>query len=128
MERNLEKGQDWRHRIKIEGRGMGSMESNEDNLVARRMKKQGLSWTIKGALRMHKTLQLVANKDLTPFCFRSVPPLKKERLTPLVRSKKGVKGYPKWVEGSVPALVGPHASRPLVRKLHALAYPSFPVN
>lgn len=67
VERNVEKGIDWRNRIKVEGRGMGSMESNEDKLVANRMKKQGLSWTIKGALRMHKTIQLAANREIKPY-------------------------------------------------------------
>jgi hypothetical protein len=128
VENNLEKGQDWRNRIKMEGRGMGSMESNEDKLVANRMKKQGLSWTIKGALRMHKTIQLAANGQIKPFCFRSVPPVKKETLTPLARLKREGNDYQKWVEASVPALVGPHACRPWVKKLRDIVYPSFPVN
>jgi hypothetical protein len=46
VKRNLEKGQDWRKRIQTQDRGLGSMEANEDKLVANRMKKQGLSWTI----------------------------------------------------------------------------------
>ena len=68
VKRNLDKGKDWRtcsqHPIgaesQMEGRGLGTMESNEDKLVANRMKKRGLSWTIEGALRMNKALQLAA--------------------------------------------------------------------
>jgi hypothetical protein len=128
VERNMEKGQDWRNRIKMEGRGMGSMESNEDKLVANRMKKQGLSWTKEGALRMHKVIQLSATGQIRQFCLRSRP-IPKRKVIPLrARSKIQPHGYQKWLQASIPALVGPHASRPWVDNLRDMVYPSFPVN
>jgi len=126
VERNLEKGQDWRNRIQIAGRGMGCMESNEDKLVANRMKKQGLSWTIAGALQMHKAIQLAANGEIAPFCFRSRPTPPK--ITPRIRPTLQPNGHQKWLEASVPALVGPHASRLWVNKLRNMTCPAFPVN
>lgn len=131
VERNLEKGRDWRTQIKlesIEGRGMGTMESNEDKLVANRMKKKGLSWTISGAYRMHKAIQLAANSEIKLFCRRQKSAKKKEiAITPVV-SKSRSNGHQKWLEASVPALSGPHASRLWVEKLRNMVYPSYPVN
>jgi hypothetical protein len=128
VERNVEKGKDWRNRIQMEGRGMGSMESNEDKLVANRMKKQGLSWTKEGAYRMHKVIQLVANGQISQFCLRSKPTPKRKVIPPSARSKIQSNGYQKWLEASVPALVGPHAGRPWVDNLRNMVYPSSPVN
>jgi len=46
------------------------MESNEDKLFAHRMKKLGMSWTIKGAQRMGKTIQLSFHGELANWCGR----------------------------------------------------------
>ena len=124
VEHNLEKGKDWRTQSQMEGRGLGTMESNEDKLVANRMKKRGLSWTISGALRMNKVIQLAANKEIQPFCLRERPVEKRV----LQSTKSRSKDYPKWIEASVPALIGPHASRFWVDKLRRIVYPSFPLN
>lgn len=126
VERNLEKGRDWRTGSEAGGRGLGTMEANEDKLICNRMKKRGLSWTIGGALRMNKVIQLAANKEIQPFCFRDRPTEKRRTITAPNNSRS--KDNPKWIEAGVPALVGPHASRPWADKLRNLVYPSFPVN
>jgi hypothetical protein len=71
----LDRGVDWRKKVDSivipEGsRGLGCMESNEDKLFADRMKKKGMSWTIAGAKRMGKAIQLVANGDMRAMCGR----------------------------------------------------------
>ncbi len=126
VERNLEKGRDWRTGVKIEGRGLGTMESNEDKLVANRMKKQGISWRVKGALRMNKMIQLVANGEVSPFCMGEGPIWKKENVRhPDLKPRS--EDYPKWLDAGIPALTGPHASRPWAQKLRNMVYASFPV-
>jgi hypothetical protein len=47
------------YRLEVDGdglRGLGAMESNIDKLIANRMKKRGMSWTIKGAQRMSRLI------------------------------------------------------------------------
>jgi len=39
-------------------RGLGAIEGNVDKLVANRMKKRGMSWTLKGAQRMARLISL----------------------------------------------------------------------
>ena len=112
----------------MEGRGLGTMESNEDKLVANRMKKRGLSWTIEGALRMNKAIQLAANGDIKLFCERPKPAEAKETTSlPLIpQSQKD--GQQKWLETSLPALSGPHAARFWVQKLRALTNSYYRLN
>lgn len=50
---------DYRMEIGADGlRGLGTIEGNVDKLVANRMKKRGMSWTIKGARRMTRLVNL----------------------------------------------------------------------
>jgi hypothetical protein len=128
VKRNIKKGQDWRTASEMEGRGLGTMEANEDKLICNRMKKRGLSWTIPGALRMNKVIQLSANKEILPFCLRERPIEKKKTLISSPSTRPQCNNYQKWIEASVPALVGPHAYRPWVENIRHLVYPSFPVN
>jgi hypothetical protein len=122
VERNLEKGRDWRTQSQREGRGLGVMESNEDKLVANRMKKRGLSWTIAGALRMNKAIQLAANGEVRLFCERKQPgETRQMRVLPIVSPPRS-NGRQKWLEAGLPALVGPHASRPWVKRLRDMTY------
>jgi hypothetical protein len=49
------------YRLEVDGdglRGLGAIESNIDKLVANRMKKRSMSWTIKGAQRMSRLISL----------------------------------------------------------------------
>ena len=51
VESNVVIGVDWRNRVSdapADARGLGTMESNGDKLTASRMKKRGMSWTIRG--------------------------------------------------------------------------------
>jgi hypothetical protein len=77
--RHIDDGMDWRkkvegtalaHVIPGDARGLGCMESNEDKLFANRMKKRGMSWTIKGANRMGKAIQMAFNGNLRDWCGR----------------------------------------------------------
>jgi hypothetical protein len=131
----LDTGVDWRK--KVEGtlaslivpqlvRGLGAMESNEDKLFANRMKKKGLSWTIPGAQRMGKAIQIVANDELRNWCGRK--PSKSDASE--VNLSFDVFVYPPEYENSVsvPALVGPHSSRSWVKVLRSLSTQPYPVN
>ena len=129
VENNLEKGRDWRTQSQMGGRGLGTMEANQDKLICNRMKKKGLSWKIDGALRMAKILQLRANEEIRPYCER-------RRSGKRVASAEGKRkpsnlksnGQQKWLEASLPALVGPHASRPWVEKLRNMTNLSYRLN
>ena len=71
IESNLTRGMDWRKQVSDappDARSLGTMESNGDKLIANRMKKRGMSWTIRGAHRMAKVVQLVHNGELAEFC------------------------------------------------------------
>jgi hypothetical protein len=125
--RNIEKGKDWRGYSNLPAvngygtidRALGTMESNEDKLAANRMKKRGLSWTKKGALRMNKVIQLAFNEEMRQFCLREkVNPGKEKSALP--RTKRvGSDGQQEWLETRLPALIGPHASYPWVELLRA---------
>jgi hypothetical protein len=130
---NVAKGMDWRVQIPdvpIGARGLGTMESNGDKLVANRMKKRGLSWSIKGAQRMAKTIQLRSNAQLGPMCRRS-----RESNTTVPRSTdvlsnsaNGHKSDGLWLQASIPALAGPHHNRPWAQTLHSIAHPTHRLN
>lgn len=112
----LDRGLDWRKKMKEtsflstvpEGaRGLGTMESNEDKLFADRMKKRGLSWTIKGAKRMGKAIELAFNGELDCWSGRKplVPEIQKDDLSfDLFDQQDGKRT-------ALPATEGPHASR-----------------
>lgn len=126
VEAHICKGIDWRHRgaqVPSGARSLGTMESNGDKLVANRMKKRGMSWTIRGAQHLAKILQLNANGELVNLCrgrWRSrATACKRSRLpagSPSVRTAKG-----QWLQVTIPVLIGPHASRPWAQALRALA-------
>jgi hypothetical protein len=75
-------GADWRHRLPPEAlravapdaRGMGTMEGTNAHLLAKRMKKKGMAWTVPGARRLAKVRELVANGALAPWCHRPAGP------------------------------------------------------
>jgi hypothetical protein len=127
VENNLEKGRDWRTQSRTEGRGLGTMEANQDKLIANRMKKRGLSWKIDGALRMAKVLQLRANGEIRPYCERQQP-IERAVSTEAKRWASKTNDYQKWLEAGLPALVGPHANRPWVEKLRHMTNLSYQLN
>ena len=130
---NVVKGIDWRIQVPDApegGRGLGTMESNGDKLVANRMKKRGISWSIRGAQRMAKIIQLRANAQLTPVCRRqgesNVAASKPHRT--FRTSQNGHQSDGQWLQAPIPALSGPHHSRLWVQALHSIAHPRHRLN
>ena len=115
------------YRLEIEGdglRGLGAIEGNVDKLVANRMKKRGMSWTIKGAQRMTRLVNLremgelhswITHKDKR----RDNQPPRQVGGISRKRPNAGVKAED-WLEAGLPALSGPHQNRPWVQVLRAL--------
>ena len=127
---NLSNGVDWRNRVPNappDARSLGTMESNGDKLIANRMKKRGMSWSIRGAQRMAKVIQLTRNGELSRFCHRRPvhrPPQGRRRHPPSDQSMTRMP-VSDWAEASVPALTGPHNSRPWVTRLKHLLRPAY---
>lgn len=133
--KRLEKGVDWRK--KVEGtaiasivpeaaRGLGAIEGNESHLFSDRMKDRGMSWTIRGAQHMGKAIQLSFNGELGKWCGR-------EPIDAGVQNSGLSFDLFEELDGSgkrtaIPALEGPHASRPWVRVLRDLTAPTYRVN
>ena len=125
VESNMVNGVDWRNRVPNappDARSLGTMESNGDKLTANRMKKRGMSWTIRGANRMAKTIQLSRNGELAGFCHRrSVHDPVRGRRCPSARDRSTNRTQASdWADASAPALSGPHSSRPWVAGLRSL--------
>ncbi len=114
------------YRLEVGGdglRGLGAIEGNVDKLVANRMKKRGMSWTINGAQRMTRLIRLREAGQL----HSSIPrtdglgdsqPLKKK----MGNRKTSEKHAGAWLEAGMPALYGPHQNRHWVQILRALTY------
>ena len=129
VECNVAAGVDWRNRVldvPIDARSLGTMESNGDKLTANRMKKRGMSWTIRGANHMAKTIQLCRNQDLSRHC-HTTSVTQPDRSPARLRSRPKTATKPRTgdlPEVSMPALVGPHSARPWATSLKRLAqYP-----
>ena len=127
VESNVVTGVDWRNRVSYapaDARSLGAMESNGDKLTANRMKKRGMSWTIRGAHRMAKVIQLSRNGELTEFCraqTRHHPDRYVVYPSPTQRRESAsTTRVSDWGGASVPALIGPHSSRPWTRSLRNL--------
>jgi hypothetical protein len=112
------------YRLEVDGdglRGLGAMESNIDKLIANRMKKRGMSWTIKGAQRMSRLIRLrgmgklhswITHKDKVD----TQPPREGIRKkTPSLGKDDGG-----WLKVGLLALPGPHQNRPWAQILRAL--------
>ncbi len=125
VESNMVNGVDWRKRVPNappDARSLGTMESNGDKLTANRMKKRGMSWTIHGANRMAKAIQLSRNGELARFCHRrSMHVSVRGRRCPSARDRStNIAQASDWADASAPALSGPHSSRPWVVGLRSL--------
>jgi len=106
-------------------RRTGAMEGNVDKLIARRMKNQGMSWSPKGIRSMLFIRFKVLEKTLERSLHRNVPrthipTLGKKRIMRII--DKVIKpNYFEYFNAGLPALSGPHASRPWVKILKSLA-------
>ena len=133
VDKNVVAGMDWRNRVPdapADARGLGTMESNGDKLTANRMKKRGMSWTIPGAHRMAKVIQLKRNGELSDFCRRQWRRGRRETHLLAHRHSHAVSRTPvsEWAQASVPALSGPHNSRPWTHSLRSLVKPLHRLN
>ena len=106
---------DWRKKVtSIEipegARGLGTMEGNESNLFADRMKDRGMSWTICGAQRMGKAIELARNGELSNWvgCRPTLDRRGEQTLSFDIFSYKDA--YKE--QASMPAFYGQYASRP----------------
>jgi hypothetical protein len=106
-------------------RRTGAIEGNVDKLIARRMKNQGMSWSVKGIRSMLFVRFKVLEKKLEDCIYRDasephIPILGKKRITRII-DKVVKQNYFEWLNAGLPALSGPHASRPWVKILKSLA-------
>lgn len=119
--------QDYRLNMKIpttQLRRTGAIEGNIDKLVVKRMKNQGMSWTIKGIRRMLCVRSLMLEGKLEDYC----SPVNSAYLDSHVLSKRinrvidntTQQNYREYFSTGFPALYGPHASRPWVKILKSL--------
>jgi hypothetical protein len=129
--RCLEKGMDWRKKvtwleIPQEARGLGTMKGNESNLFADRMKDRGMSWTISGAQRMGKAIELSRNGELSNWtgCRPTLSKGGEQTLSFDLFSYKDT--YTE--QASMPSLYSQYASRPWVRVLKELTTLNYLLN
>jgi hypothetical protein len=127
----LDRGKDWRKKVTCleipqEARGLGTMEGNESNLFADRMKDRGMSWRISGAQRMGKAIELSHNGELNNWVGRR-PTLVRGEEQSLNFDLFGYKdAYIEQV--SMPVLYGQHASRAWVKVLKEITSLDYPLN
>jgi hypothetical protein len=106
-------------------RRTGAMEGNVDKLVVRRMKNQGMSWTVRGIRRMVcvRFLYLEGNiqKVLTTRGSTADRPRLPERTARRLIDSAARTPHLGILETAIPALSGPHANRPWAQVLKSLA-------
>jgi len=117
---------DYRLALGEEGKSLrrsGAMEGNIDKLVARRMKNQGMSWSIKGIRRLLCVRFLVFEGKLKEWLVEKQYPrqtnIPKKRIRRLVTNLSS-REPDVWLDAGLPALYGPHASHPWVKMLRAI--------
>ena len=105
-------------------RRTGAMEGNVDKLVVRRMKNQGMSWSLKGIRRLLCVRFLVLEGKLTGWLSEKKPyvpqisiPAKKIRR---IVTRLSAQEPDAWLQAGLPALYGPFASRPWVKVLRSI--------
>jgi len=105
-------------------RRTGAIEGNVDKLIVRRMKNQGMSWTPKGIRRMLAVRLLSREGKLTYWLNSRNGNIEKHGITPKrinrVIDKTIKQHYIDWFSAGLPALYGPHPSRPWVKFLKSL--------
>ncbi len=118
---------DYRLGMGTAGKGLrrtGAIEGNVDKLVARRMKNQGMSWTVRGIRRLLCIRFLVLEGKLADYLqskdTREVPRLPKRKVRRLV-NRALTQDPAAWLQTNLPALRGPHPSRPWVQVLRSLS-------
>lgn len=104
-------------------RGTGAIEGNIDKVIVRRMKNQGMSWSIKGARRMLCLRVLWYEGRIGESLAYNPPPrpyrLPEKRVRNII-DKKINTDYGKYFSAGVPALMGPHSQRPWAKVLKSV--------
>ena len=105
-------------------RRTGAMEGNVDKLVVRRMKNQGMSWTLRGISRLLCVRFLVLESKLAGWLQKDnatdgTMPIPKKRIRRIVNNLS-FHEPDDWLKAALPALRGPHAARPWVSGLKHL--------
>ena len=114
---------DYRLKLGEEGKGLrrtGAMEGNVDKLVARRMKNQGMSWSVNGIRRLLCIRFLVLEGKLDDWLSEKKPALRISFPAKKIRkivTRLSEQEPDAWLQAGLPALYGPHASRPWVQVL-----------
>ncbi|HHY47045.1 MAG TPA: ISLre2 family transposase [Firmicutes bacterium] len=102
-------------------RGMGAIEPYVDKVIANRMKKRGMRWTLAGADAMARLRALDANGELHAYASRRITWQVRTDAKVVARVKERVLEDPGgWLRKAVPALYGPHRNRPWVRAIREL--------
>jgi hypothetical protein len=97
-------------------RRTGAMEGNVDKLVVRRMKNQGMSWSVKGIRRLLCVRFLLLEGNLTDWLNKKKVsdvslPIPKKRIRRIVNNLSFHESDD-WLKAGLPVLSGPHADRP----------------
>lgn len=103
------------------GPSLGAIESNVDKLAANRMKKRGMSWTIAGAKRMAKLLELNYEGSIGEWAQKVTVQDGSGFVMPPAHVKVLGSGQQEWLRAHVAPLDGPHASRPWVKILREIS-------
>ena len=128
MASNIDGLADYRnHEEQLSGelRRTGAIEGNVDKLIVRRMKNKGMSWTYEG-IRSMLWLRIKIREGTLPKCLQSAH---KETTTKAVTVKRInriinrdlKRDYLAYFTAGLPALYGPHGSRPWVEMLKSLS-------
>jgi hypothetical protein len=120
--------EDYRRGLGEEGKKLrrtGAVEGNVDKLVVRRMKNQGMSWSPKGIQRLLCVRFLALEDKLTAWLryrdeHNTCVTVPRQKIRHVVN--RALRRDPSdWLKVELPALQGPHASRPWVKALRSLA-------
>ena len=103
-------------------RGLGAIEGNVDKLVANRMKKRGMSWTIKGAQKMARLISLREMGQIHYWITHKDTSEDRRLLTKEISRSKVTKRRDTgaWLKAEMPVLYGPHQNRHWAKALRAL--------
>ncbi|MCR4393403.1 MAG: ISLre2 family transposase [Dehalococcoidales bacterium] len=120
---------DYRLKLGEEGKALrrtGAIEGNIDKLIVRRMKNQGMSWSLKGISRLLCVRLLILEKKLSQLIQKGKPHHTLRELTLSRKQRRRIVSRlssqepEEWIKANLPALEGPHAFRPWARRLKSL--------
>jgi len=105
-------------------RHTGAIEGNVDKLVARRMKNQGMSWTLRGIRRLLCVRFLVLEGNLADHLkagkIREIPRIPRRTIRHFA-NRTFAQNPSDWLAAVLPAIHGPHSSRPWAKALKSLS-------